>query len=165
MRSYYVLIVDFNDLKRLKKSAKFFERYKHRALLVTNAEVPSAIVVRSFDGDISKNQREWYPWVHSSIVEDLHHEFLKKAPIPHPVWQKAVKKWEASRAAISEAQDALARALEDEKEAAAGLLKVNGMAPLALNGATLDAYSYVSKEGKEVVSFRERKGRKPLDTI
>lgn len=165
MRSYYIRVIDHNEVKRLKKSAKFFERYKHRALLVTDAPVPTIMIVKTFDGDISENRREWYSWVRSSIVEDLHHEFVSKAPIPQAVWSKAVKKWESARKAIQKAQDDLQKALEDEKGAAEGVIRVNGMAPLVIGRSTYDAFSYVSKEGKEVVSFRERNLKSKLDTI
>lgn len=165
MRSYYVRAIDYNELKRLKASAKFFERYKHRALVVTNAEVPSNMIVKSFDGDISENRRDWYPWVRSSIVEELNHEFVSRAPISTTEWARAVKRWERARLNIERAEKSLRKARDAEKEAMADIVRVNGMAPLVVNKRVYDVFSYVSKDGKETVGYRERRSKNKLDTV
>lgn len=165
MRTYFVRSCDYNDLNRLKKSAKFFERYKHRAIVVTNAEVETRMIVKSFDGDISEDHRQWYPWVRSSIIEDLNHEFVAQAPVSQASWTKAVRKWEGSQKKVQEAETALQAAIDAQREAAAGIIRVNGMAPLVLNGKTYDPFSYVTKEGREVVSFRERTRKNKFDTL
>lgn len=165
MRTYLVRSCDYNDLNRLKKSAKFFERYKHRAIVVTNAEVQSSIIVKSFDDDVSGDPRQWYAWVRSSIIEDLNHEFVANSPVSQSSWTKAVKKWQAANKAVQEAQEALQRAIDAEREASAGIVRVNGLAPLVVDDVTYDPGSYVTGDGKEVVAYRARKRKKEVATF
>jgi len=165
VKSYLLRITDHVEFSKMVKSAKFVDRYQHRALLVTAGSVPTSMIVQSFNGDISGDPRQWYSWVHSNIIEELHAVYLTQAPVPQSVYNRAVKRWQDAKEAINKAEDDQRKAIKREQEACKGLIKANGLGPLVFDGTTYDPAYYVLKNGDEVIRFLPRKLKNRFDTF
>jgi hypothetical protein len=145
----YLLKGDTLDLRGQKKGSKAFALYTRkekrksgtvtvygdRAIVVTSHPPPKRLVVEKFDG----NQLEVrISWLESTVLNDLHTEYKKAAPIPARTQRAAIDGLLKADRELAKALKAVDKAKKKQRQAAARIVRTHGKAPVVIKGVTYD---------------------------
>lgn len=109
---------------------------RRRCIAVGRGEPPRRCVREEVDGDQSAIVSG--TWLSRSILDDLHNEFVERAPVSRRVQTAAVRRWKKSVARRQAAEEELELSTAAEREARADLIRTQGRAPIVIDGQMYD---------------------------